>query len=72
MIFLDKECYVKVKNEWVEAEFVGVFQYSFVIDPSPMIGGQPGGMIAYPIAVIKRQGNFEEVKTSDVIFQELD
>lgn len=69
---MDKECYVKVKTVWVEAEFVGLFQYSNVIDPSPMIGGHSGGVIAYPIAVVKLDGKFKEVKPSNVTFQELE
>nr|WP_259547956.1 hypothetical protein [Heyndrickxia oleronia] len=65
---MDKNCCVKIKSELTEAEFIGVFQYSKVIDPSPMIGGHPGGIIAYPIAVVKLNGKLKEVKLSDITF----
>ncbi|MDM5207072.1 hypothetical protein [Cytobacillus kochii] len=32
---------------------MGSFQFSKEIEPSPMIGGHPGGVIAYPEAVVK-------------------
>jgi len=66
---LDKNCYVNIKNEFLEAKFIGVFQYSHVLEPSPMIGGNKGGVIAYPIAVVKLDGKFKEVKLSDVTFR---
>ncbi|MGK4042224.1 hypothetical protein AB0Y20_07960 [Heyndrickxia oleronia] len=67
---MDKECYVKIKTELVEAEFIGVYQYSRVIEPSPMIGGHSGGVIAYPIAVIKLNEKLKEVKLSDITFNQ--
>ncbi|MEK5069795.1 hypothetical protein [Sporosarcina sp. FSL K6-1508] len=69
---MDKECYVKESGNWVEAEFVGVFQYSNVIEPSLMIGGHSGGVIAYPVAVVKMDGKIKEVKLSNVVFQVLE
>ncbi|MEK5390192.1 hypothetical protein NSQ59_07380 [Margalitia sp. FSL K6-0131] len=66
---MDKDCYVNIKSELIEAEFIGVFQYSNVIPPSPMIGGHPGGVIAYPIAVVKFNGKLKEVKLSDITFK---
>ncbi|MCM3239075.1 hypothetical protein M3589_15230 [Heyndrickxia oleronia] len=65
---MDKNCCVKIKSELIEAEFIGVFQYAQVIDPSPMIGGHPGGIIAYPIAVVKLNEKLKEVKLSDITF----
>lgn len=67
---MDKECYVKIKTELVEAEFIGVYQYSRVIEPSPMIGGHPGGVIAYPIAVVKLNEKLKEVKLSEITFKQ--
>ncbi len=67
---MDKECYVKIKTELVEAEFIGVYQYSGVIEPSPMIGGHPGGVIAYPVAVVKLNEKLKEVKLSDITFKQ--
>lgn len=46
-------CKAKINGEWVEVPFRGVFQYSDVIAPSPMIGGHKGGTIAYPVAVVE-------------------
>ncbi|OIJ12688.1 hypothetical protein BKP37_12875 [Anaerobacillus alkalilacustris] len=71
---MDKDCYVNIKNELLEnelleAEFIGVFQYSHVLDPSPMIGGHSGGVIAYPIAVVKLDEKLKEVKLSDITFK---
>lgn len=68
---MDKECYVKVKSEMVEAQFIGVFQCSNVIPPSPMIGGHPGGVIAYPIALVKIDDRIKEVKVSDIVFKKV-
>lgn len=47
-----KKCEVICNGEKYTADFYGVFQLSTVIDPSPMIGGHPGGVIAYPVAVV--------------------
>lgn len=66
---MDENCYVKTKSELVEAEFVGVFQYSHVLDSSPMIGGHSGGVIAYPVAVVKVNEKLSEVKLSDITFK---
>lgn len=46
-------CKAKINGEWVEVPFHGIFQYSDVIEPFPMIGGYNGGVIAYPVAVIE-------------------
>jgi hypothetical protein len=62
-------CYVKIKSEWKEAEFLGVFQYSNVIPPSPMVGGHPGGVIAYPIAIVKLNEELKEIKISNLKFK---
>lgn len=57
---------VKLKKELVEAELVGVFQYSEVIPPSPMLGGHTGGVIAYPVAVVKHDDKLKQVRLTDV------
>lgn len=46
-------CKAKINGEWVEVPFHGIFQYSDVIEPSPMVGRHNGGVIAYPVAVIE-------------------
>ena len=47
-----KKCEVHCNGEIYTADFYGVFQLSTVTNPSPMIGGYPGGVIAYPVAVV--------------------
>lgn len=47
-----KKCEVNCNGEKRTADFYGIFQFSCVIDPSPMIGGHPGGIVAYPVAVV--------------------
>ena len=64
---LVKTCLVKVsKDEWVKAELIGFFQFSNVLDPSPFIGGHPGGVIAYPVALVKINGEIAEYRASYV------
>jgi len=66
---LDKDCYVDVKGDLVEAQFMGVYQYSKVVDDSPMVGGHPGGVIAYPIALVRLCGKLKEVDPSKITFK---
>lgn len=66
---MDKDCYVNIKDDLVEAEFIGVYQYSNVVAPSPMVGGHPGGVIAYPVALVKLHGKLKEVDPSKVTFK---
>ena len=47
-----KKCEVIANGKKYTADLYGVFQLSTVIDPSPMIGGHSGGVIAYPVAVV--------------------
>lgn len=47
-----KKCEVHTHGKKYTADFYGIFQVSTVIDPSPMIGGHPGGVIAYPVAIV--------------------
>lgn len=66
---MDKDCFVNIKGELLEGEFIGAFQRSQIIEPSLMVGGHKGGVVAYPITVVKLDGKFKEVKLSDVTFQ---
>lgn len=51
------------------AYFHGVFQYATTIEPSPMVGGQPGGQISYPVAVVEKQdGTLTAVRFSNIRF----
>lgn len=63
---MDKDCFVSINDDLVEAEFIGIYQYSNVVDASPMVGGHPGGVIAYPIALVKLHGKFKEVHPSKI------
>lgn len=67
---LDKDCYVKVNNVLLEAEFIGVYQYSQVLEPSIVRGGHGGGTVAYPIAVVKFEGKFKQVELSLITFKQ--
>lgn len=55
-----------------EALLVGVFQRSTVIEPSIGIGGHSGGVVAFPVAVVKVGGKLKEVMVSDVEFEQAD
>lgn len=63
------DCYVNIKSELVEGEFIGVYQYSNVLNPSPYIGGHQGGVVAYPIALVKINGKLKEVEPSKITFK---
>ncbi|MFL1998370.1 hypothetical protein VYF65_004170 [Lysinibacillus irui] len=52
---------VKIGEEVVEGELIGVFQYSQPIGESMMIGGHSGGVVAYPIAVVKIGNELKEM-----------
>lgn len=67
---MDKDCYINVNDVLIEAEFIGVYQYSKVIEPSIMRGGHGGGVIAYPVAIVKYDGRLREVKISKVTFKD--
>lgn len=47
-----KKCEIHSNGDKYTADFYGVFQLSTVIAPSLMVGGTPGGVIAYPVAVV--------------------
>lgn len=66
---MDKNCYVNIKDDLVEAEFIGVYQHSRVVDASPFVGGHPGGVIAYPVALVKLCGKLKEVDPSKITFK---
>ncbi len=40
-------------------------QRAFPIEPSPMIGGAPGGQISYPVAILETEGGRVEVVIAD-------
>jgi len=65
---MKERCYVFHEKEWTEAEFIGVYQFSNVIEPSPMIGGHPGGVIAYPVVVVKMDDKLKDFGINKVKF----
>ena len=59
---------VKIGKELIEGELIGVFQYSQPIGESPMIGGHAGGVVAYPLAVVKVGNELKEVPVNRVSY----
>lgn len=51
-----KICETKIDDKWVEVPFHGIFQYSDVVQPSLMVGGHSGGVVAYPVALVGIDG----------------
>ncbi len=51
--------------------FHGFFQRSIIMGPSLMIGGDDGGVLAYPVAIIEdEKGNVMEVEATSIQFKE--
>ena len=51
--------------------FHGFFQRSMVIEPSIMVGGHSGGVIAYPVAIIETEkGEVIEAQAVSIQFME--
>lgn len=51
--------------------FHGFFQRSIIMGPSLMIGGDNGGVIAYPVAIIETEkGEVLEVEATSIQFKE--
>lgn len=56
-----------VETEWVKAGLYDFFQYSEPIAPSVMIGGHPGGVVAYPMALVRLEsGEFKTINANKV------
>lgn len=51
-----RDCLVLLSDGWKKAKFIGVFQFSEPIDASPLVGGHPGGVVAFPVAVVECEG----------------
>lgn len=58
--------YLNEKGEIIVADLYGIFQFSSIIPPSLMIGGDNGGVIAYPIAVIGDCGQIKQIKITRI------
>lgn len=48
--------------------FHGIEQYSNPVEPSPFVGGHPGGVISYCRAIVEFPGKVEYVGVTDVRF----
>lgn len=59
---------VEIGRETVDGELIGVFQYSKPIGESPLIGGHTGGVVAYPVAVVKIKNELKEVPINRVTY----
>ena len=55
------KCKALINDEWVEAEFFGIFQKAWSIGESSLRGGHNAGQIAFPVAVVKYDGRFYEL-----------
>ncbi|MDU2557436.1 MAG: hypothetical protein E7C95_00520 [Anaerococcus prevotii] len=58
--------YLNDEGEIVVADLYGIFQYSTIIQPSLMIGGDSGGVTAYPVAVIGDRGQIRQIKINRI------
>ena len=54
-----------------ECTFHGFFQRSIIMRPSLMIGGDDGGVLAYPVAIIEtEEGDVIEAQAVSIQFME--
>lgn len=60
------KCKALINDEWVEAEFMGVFQTAWTHGESPLVGGHKAGQIAFPVAVVKYDGKLYELELKRV------
>lgn len=58
--------YLNDEGEIVVADLYGIFQYSTIIQPSLMIGGDFGGVIAYPVVVVGDRGQIRQIKINRI------
>lgn len=65
--YIDRSSKKKVQKE--KALFHGWSQISNVVEPSPMIGGAPGGTISYTTGIVEfEDGHVEEVFPETITF----
>lgn len=55
------KCKALINDEWVEAEFFGIFQKAWTIGESLIVGGHSAGQIAFAVVVVKYDGSFYEL-----------
>ncbi len=65
-----RPCYISVKKDKKEkALFHGWNFFSNVVEPSPKIGGHPGGVIAYSTGIVELEdGRVIEVMPTNITF----
>lgn len=64
-----RPCVIKVDKESVQATFHRFCEHAYVVEPSPMIGGAPGGQISVPLAIVEYEdGTVHYVDPTSVIF----
>lgn len=70
MIVLNMPCQITKRTrqgkEVIEGTLIGIFQYSEVLNPSGLVGGHTGGMIAYPMAVVRTDNKLMETRLNKV------
>lgn len=64
------KCKVNIGRETFDGEFMGMFQFSEVMSPSLMVTGHTGGVVAYPVAVVKVGRFLKQVRATSVHFEE--
>lgn len=67
-----EKAYIEVNGSEVEVEFMGVFQSSVVLDPSPLVGGHSGGVMAQPVVVVKHEGELKQFNLNKVRFKKVE
>ena len=55
------KCKALINNEWVVAEFFGIFQKAWAYGENSLRGGH-AGQIAFPVAVVKYDGRFYQLE----------
>lgn len=65
-----RPCVIKVdEKKSVQATFHRFCEHAYVVEPSPMIGGAPGGQISVPLAIVEYEdGTIHYVNPTQVTF----
>ena len=64
-----RPCYVVTKNDEKKALFHGWSFISNIVEPSPMIGGHPGGVISYTKGIVELEnGKVVYASPENIVF----
>ena len=65
-----RPCIIRVdKKKSIQATFHRFCEHAYVAEPSPMIGGAPGGQISMPVAIVEYEdGTVHYVEPSQITF----